>query len=165
MSNSRDSTPMSDLTCTSTSSSSTTSSYSHGKRDGFTASTHGYVRLELFTDEIYSHSYPLPPPNRWGAILTRHIGQKEAKRNQAVRDFINNDVWDDIKFITKEADLDPGGVLYQMAFKVNSHVPEKNKPTVWGNIRECINPMLKVKRNNINAELRKCVLGKSAGEG
>lgn len=74
--------------------------------------------------------------------------------------FINNDVWNDVKFIAKEQDLDQGGIVYTMMYKIHASVPEKYRKTLWENVRESINSMLNTKRNNTNNELKRKVMGK-----
>ena len=100
---------------------------------------------------------------RWSSLLTRHVGQTETMKNSTVREFVNNDVWQDIKFLTNDHDLDETGEVYKMMFKIHSSVPEQYRRNVWNNVRVVINAMLKTKRNNTNNELQKRVFGKSNG--
>ena len=97
---------------------------------------------------------------RWGKLLTQVVGQTETQQKAAVREFVNNDVWDDVKFIVKEEDLDKDGIVHKMMYKVHASVPEQNRENLWGNVRAVINPMLNTKRNNTNNELKRKVMGK-----
>ena len=78
-----------------------------------------------------------------------------------IREVVNTRLWQLVKFIISDDDLDVDGDVYKIVFSKLGDMDKEQQKNVWKMvIRKRINSIVKTKRNNVSSDLRRSIMGK-----